>query len=82
MSHVRKTRSGFRRPSNLSLGQQIVADAKEIGINLPRASKAGLGEAIRAERNRLWKEENREANAAYVEYLEKNRLSFAEYRRY
>ncbi len=36
---------------------------------MSRLAEAAIAEAIKAERNRLWREENRAANAAYAEEL-------------
>lgn len=70
MSRIREARSD----------EHLVADAGELGINVSRAREAGLDVEIRAERNRRWKEDNREANEAHVEYLERYGPLLQEYR--
>lgn len=50
-----------RRPTNISLPEALVAEAKALDVNLSRACEAGLAAAVKAERERRWKEENREA---------------------
>ncbi|WP_010186080.1 type II toxin-antitoxin system CcdA family antitoxin [Sphingomonas sp. PAMC 26605] len=82
MSRVREDRAAFRRPTNLSLDEQLVADAKALGINVSRACEVGLDAEIRAERNRRWKEENREATAAWAEYVETYGLPLERYRQF
>lgn len=82
MSRVREDRAAFRRPTNVSLDETLVADAKALGINVSRACEVGLDAEIRAERTRRWKAENREANEAYAEYLEKYGLPLEQFRQF
>ncbi|MET4666765.1 type II toxin-antitoxin system CcdA family antitoxin [Sphingomonas sp. PvP056] len=69
MARVREDRTAFRRPTNVTLDEQLVASAKELGINVSRACEQGLSDAVSAERIRRWQEDNREATEAYTEYL-------------
>ena len=82
MAQVREDRSAFRRPSTVSLDEQLVADADALGINVSHACEQGLDAEVRAERRRRWKEDNREANAAWAEYVEKHGLPFARQRQF
>ena len=82
MAQVREDRSAFRRPTTVSLDEQLVADAEALGINVSHACELGLDAEVRAERNRRWKEDNREANAAWAEYVEKHGLPFARQRQF
>jgi antitoxin CcdA len=50
-----------RLATNLSLSEPLVAEAKQLDINLSRAAEQGLAAAVAAERARRWKEENRAA---------------------
>lgn len=61
-----------RKAANLSLDEQLVADARELKINISRAAEDGITRAIKAERERLWLLENAEAIEqanAYVENM-------------
>lgn len=80
MSKVREDRAPFRRPTNVSLDSRLVEDAKELGINVSRASEDGLAREIKAERERRWIEENRDAMEAYNEYIRENGLPLEKYR--
>ena len=60
----------------------MVNEAKALGINLSRACETGLITALRGERERRWKAENREAIAASNAWLAKNGLPLARYRRF
>lgn len=45
----------------MSLPAHLVEDAKQMGINLSRACQAGIEAALKAERDRRWKIENKAA---------------------
>ena len=79
-SSVREAKSAFRRPTNISLDSAMIEEAKELGINISRACEQGLSEEIRAERNRRWKEENREAIEASNAYVAEHGLPLEKYR--
>ncbi len=64
--------SGKRKPVNLSLDTGVVEAAREAGINLSQACEAALRDAARIERNRKWKEENREALESWGRWIEKH----------
>ncbi len=66
--------SGKRKPVNLSLDTGVVAAARDVGINLSQACEAALHAAARTERNRRWKEENREWAASVNRWVEENGL--------
>lgn len=71
-----------RRATNISLDQGLVADAKELGINVSRACEAGLARRVSEERNQRWKEENREATAEWNAYIEKHGLPLERFRQF
>jgi len=82
MARVREDRAPFRRPTNVSIDARLVAEAKELGINVSRASEEGLARELKAERERRWLDENRDAIASYNEWVENNELPLARFRRY
>lgn len=69
-----------RRPVNLSLDEAVVAEARRYGISLSRTSEAALAAAVKAERERRWKEENRAAIEGWNVWLEENGLPLERYR--
>lgn len=69
-----------RKPANLSLDSRLLADAKSLGINVSRAAEAGIAQAVKEEKERRWKEENREAIESSNAYVEKHGLPLAKYR--
>jgi antitoxin CcdA len=80
MARVREDRTAFRRPTNVTLDEQLVAAAKELGINVSRACEQGLSDAVSAERIRRWQEDNREALEAANAYVAEYGLPLAKYR--
>jgi len=80
MARVREDAAPFRRPTNVSLDARLVDQARELGINVSRASEDGLVREIKAERARQWLEENKEAIAEYNEWVRNNDLPLAKYR--
>lgn len=82
MARVREDRAPFRRPTNLSLDAELVADARAFDINVSRACEEGLENAVRAERRRRWIEENREAMEAANDWVARNGVPLAEYRHF
>lgn len=59
-----------RRPTNLSLDEALVAEARALKLNLSRVVEASLREAVATERRRQWLEENADALAAYERFVE------------
>lgn len=71
-----------RRPVNLSISEELVTKAKQLGVNLSRACETGLAEAVRYEDQRRWEEENRSAIEGWNRWVAKNGLPLAKYRRF
>lgn len=82
MGRVREDRTAFRRPTNVTLDEHLVAAAKDLGINVSRACEQGLSEAVAAERIRRWQEETRDATDAYNDYLATYGLPLEQYRQF
>lgn len=75
---LRETRSRFRqaddrkRPTNVSLSETLVKEARELDINVSQACEEGLRAATKAERERRWLEENAEGIRKFNEFVEKH----------
>lgn len=70
----------MRTKVNLSLDETVVRDARALGVNMSRVAEAAIVEAARVERNRRWREENRDALEAYAREVEREGLPLARYR--
>jgi antitoxin CcdA len=71
-----------RKSANLSLDSGLVSQARDLKINLSRAAEDGIGRAVKAEQERLWRLENAEAIAASNKYVEEHGLPLAKYRQF
>jgi antitoxin CcdA len=78
----RATRSSPRRPTNVSLPEDLIGAAKELNVNISQACEKGLQEAVSRTRAERWMEENREAIASSNAYVEKHGLPLARYRQF
>jgi antitoxin CcdA len=71
-----------KRSTNVSLSEELVHDAKQLGISISAACEQGLAAALKKERERQWLEENAEAIRSYNEWIRKNGVPLAKYRRF
>ena len=69
-----------RAKVNLTLDTSVTEEARELGLNMSRLAETAIASAAKIERNRIWREENREALEAYAEEVEKNGLPLSKYR--
>lgn len=77
-----KTEPTTRKAANLSIDASVLADAKALDVNISRAAESGIVEAVRAEKNKRWLEENREALEYYNSWIEENGILLDEYRQF
>lgn len=69
-----------RKPTELPLNETLVAEARELGLDVADAAEAGIARAIKAEKERRWKIENADAIQAANDYVAKHGLPLAKYR--
>jgi antitoxin CcdA len=69
-----------RRSTNISLPEDVVREAKELGLNISQASEKGIVAEIAVRRREKWLAENMDAIKSNNEWIEKNGLPLAEYR--
>lgn len=79
---LRMSTAVTRRPLNVSLPTGLIEEARKLDINLSRACEQGIGTAIKAERERRWKQQNAQAIADYNRWVEDNGLPLAGYREF
>lgn len=72
----------IRKAANLSIDADVLAEAKALSVNISRAAEAGISDAVRKEKERRWKEENREALESWNRWVEENGIPLAEYRQF
>lgn len=69
-----------RRRVNLLLDDEIVGEARALGLNLSQVASRALAIEVKKERDRRWAEENRAAMEASNRWLEEHGLPYAELR--
>ena len=65
---------------NLTLDAEVTRQARDLGLNMSQLAEVAISEAVKVERNRRWREENREALAAYAEEVARDGLPLARFR--
>lgn len=63
-----------RTPTNVSLDSSLVAEARELGVNISKASAAGLEQAVAKARADRWIRDNEGALSESNRYVETNGL--------
>lgn len=76
------TRSTARRPTNLSIDGDLLSQARDLEINVSRAAEEGIAQAIKAEREKLWRIENAKAIADANALVEKRGLPLGKHRQF
>jgi antitoxin CcdA len=71
-----------KKPTNLSLDQRLLAEAKALDINLSQAAENGLRIAVGEVRAEQWKAENAAALDSTNQWVEANGLPLERYRRF
>lgn len=69
-----------KRATNVSLAESLLAEAKELRINVSQAAEAGLARAVAEKRAELWVAQNAKAFDCWNAYVEKNGLPLAKYK--
>jgi antitoxin CcdA len=72
----------MKKAANLSIEEEVIAEARAYDINISRAAEEGIARAVKAERERRWRDENAEAVESWNRYIEENGLPLAQYRRF
>lgn len=81
MTHVQRAPAkALRRPTNVSIDQCLLTEARALDVNISRAAESGLARAIAERRADLWLSENRAALESSNAYVEQNGLPLAKYR--
>lgn len=69
-----------RKPTNVSLPTDLLERAKELNVNVSRASERGLREEVQAAEARVWAEKNADFIAEMNARIEHDGLPLEEYR--
>ena len=66
------SKATIKRATNVSVRSDLLAAAREAGINLSATLEQALEKELAESRRKKWRQENRDAIAAYNEYIEKH----------
>lgn len=72
----------LKKPTNLSLDQSLLAEARELDVNLSRAAEAGLRQEIARAKSERWKAENASAIESSNQWAETHGLPLSRYRQF
>jgi len=72
--------AALKKPTNVSINSELLADARELGLNLSAELEERLTETVRQRRAEQWKRDNRAAIEAYNKFVEENGVFGAEFR--
>lgn len=76
MSHA-VLKSTSKKATNITLSQEVLDEAKALGLNLSQTCEQLLRGAIRAEKDRRWAQEHAAYIAAYNDTIEQDGLTLA-----
>lgn len=68
----RTSQTVTKRATNVSVRSDLLEAAREAGINLSATLERALMEELAEAKRKKWRQENRDAIAAYNEYVEKH----------
>lgn len=69
-----------KKPTNLTLDQGLLSEARSFGVNLSQAAEAGLRRAVIDARAKAWKRENAAALDASNAWVDQHGLPLEKYR--
>jgi len=71
-----------RRPTNITLSEPLLREARALNINVSQACESGLAREVANAKALRWQAENRAAMDAWNDYVEENGLPLAEHRQF
>lgn len=71
-----------RRPTNVTLSESLVQEARALKINVSQACEQGLAAEVSRTKAEKWRQENAAAIDAWNDYVEEHGIPLAEYRRF
>ncbi|GJL55571.1 MAG: hypothetical protein NPIRA02_27030 [Nitrospirales bacterium] len=72
MHSLREHQSSKRRPVNLTIRDDVLAEAKSLNVNASQAAEVGILEAIKKAREQEWLRNNQKALRAHNTRAEKD----------
>jgi antitoxin CcdA len=75
-------RASARKSTNVTLAVSLVAEARELGINVSQAAEVGIAAAVVRRRQERWLAENQDALESSNAFVEQHGLPLAQYRNF
>lgn len=72
--------SATKKATNVTLAENLLAEAKELRINVSQAAESGVAMAVAQRRAEIWLKENWEAIQSSNDYVEKHGLPLEQFR--
>lgn len=69
-----------RKSTSLSLDADLIARAEDVGVNVSRATEAGIKEQVRKAEAELWKHEHKSAFDAYDKFVDQHGILLSKHR--
>ncbi len=82
MSNAKTIEARVRRPTNVTLLVELVAEAKALQINVSQACESGLARAVMDARRLRWLEENKATIEAHNAMIERDGPILDEFRQF
>ena len=70
----------MRTKVSLTIEKDVAEAARDMKLNMSRLAEEAIAKAVKAERGRIWSEENRAALESSDAYVEKHGLPLEKYR--
>jgi antitoxin CcdA len=71
-----------RKSTNVTLAAGLVAEARELGVNVSQAAEVGIAAAVARRRQERWLAENQDALKSSNAFVEQHGLPLAKYRNF
>ena len=71
-----------RKATNLTLTVSLVAEARELGVNVSQAAEQGIAAAVKLRRQEQWLAENQAALESSNAFVEKHGVPLSQYRNF
>ena len=71
-----------RRAANVAVSSRLLDEAEALGIDVARAFERGLADEVRGEKARRWQHENAAGFHAWNDYVDRNGIPLAKYRKF
>lgn len=80
MAIVASRSPASKKATNVSLAEDLLAEARALRINVSQAAESGIARAVAEKRAEMWLKENRESIQSSNDYVEQHGLPLDKHR--